>query len=295
MPSLGPDQILLDNDIMSRFGAVLDWKNQRLIFSSSTVSIPATHRSPDHRSDLTSSTVSPSVAAVHNDAEVHAVKLRKRINLCPRHGAIITAFTDVKPSHGTEVVIESCILSENELSCEDRPVEFERVIAARTLAPWLASGGSVAVQVANPSSEIIALHVGLEIGKLSSVAVVSPAQLNVHAVAATPKTPTEIAAARAEMAAPLSKAFVDSTFTVEHQSAILDLCAKYRPVLSLSKAELGKCTTAEATLPPPVNTEPVSRRHIAPIHAPKLLSTSVYKTCLLMTSLKSARVRGPLR
>ena len=153
----------------------------------------------------------------------------------------------------------------------------------------------MAVQVANPSPEIIALHVGLEIGKLSSVAKVSPAQLNVHAVAATPKTPTEIAAARAEIAAPLSKAFFDSTFTVEHQSAILDLCAKYRPVLLLSKAELGKCTTAEATLPPPVNTEPVSRRHIAPIHAPKLLSTSVYKTCLLMTSLKSARVRGPLR
>ena len=118
----------------------------------------------------------------------------------------------------------------------------------------------MAVQVANPSPEIIALHVGLEIGKLSSVAKVSPAQLNVHAVAATPKTPTEIAAARAEIAAPLSKAFFDSTFTVEHQSAILDLCAKYRPVLLLSKAELGKCTTAEATFSLPVNTKPVSHR-----------------------------------
>ena len=118
----------------------------------------------------------------------------------------------------------------------------------------------MAVQVANPSPEIIALHVGLEIGKLSSVAKVSPAQLNVHAVAATPKTPTEIAAARAEIAAPLSQAFIDSTFTVEQQSAILDLCSKYRPVLSLSRAELGKCITAEATFPLPVNTKPVSRR-----------------------------------
>ena len=76
MPSLGPDQILLDNDVISRFGAVLDWNNQRLNFSSSTVSIPATHRSPDHRSDLTSFTVSPSVAAVHKDVDVHAAKLR---------------------------------------------------------------------------------------------------------------------------------------------------------------------------------------------------------------------------
>ena len=27
IPSLGPDQILLDNDVMSRFEAILDWKN----------------------------------------------------------------------------------------------------------------------------------------------------------------------------------------------------------------------------------------------------------------------------
>ena len=260
IPSLGPDQILLDNDVMSRFGAVLDWENQRLNFSSSNISIPATHRSPDTCSHVTPSTVSPSVAAVHKDAETHAVKLRSRINLRPRHGAVITAFTDAKPLKDTEVVIEPRILSEQEMSCENCPVEFERVIVARTLATWLAIDGSVAVQIANPSSESLALLVGLEIGNLSSVAVVSPAQLHVHAVAATPTTPTEIAAARAEIVAPLSKAFVDSTFTVEQQSAILDLCAKYRPVLSLSRAELGKCTTAEATFPLPPNTKPVSRR-----------------------------------
>ena len=65
IPSLGPDQILLDNDVMSRFGAILDWKNQRSTFSSSTVTIPATHRSPDTRSQVTLSTVLRSVAAVH--------------------------------------------------------------------------------------------------------------------------------------------------------------------------------------------------------------------------------------
>ena len=80
-----------------------------------------------------------------------------------------------------------------------------------------------------------------------------------HAVAATPKTPAEIAAARAEIIAPLSKASVDSTFTVEQQLAILGLCAKYRPVLSLSRAELGK-GTAEATFPLPDNYKPASRR-----------------------------------
>ena len=58
----------------------------------------------------------------------------------------------------------------------------------------------------------------------------SPAQLHVHAVAATSNTPTKIATARAEIIAPLSRAFVDSTFTGKQQAVIRDLCAKYRPV-----------------------------------------------------------------
>ena len=118
------------------------------------------------------------------------------------------------------------------MSCDNRPVEFERVIVARTLTTWLAADGSVAVQIANPSSESLALHAGLEIGKLSSVAVVSPAQLHVHAVAAKPNTPTEIAAVRAEIIASLSRAVVDSTFTVEQLSAILDLSSCFIVITS---------------------------------------------------------------
>lgn len=47
-----------------------------------------------------------------------------------------------------------------------------------------------------------------------------------HAVTVSLKLQTEIAAARAEVVAPLSKHFADSTFTVEQQPAILDICAK---------------------------------------------------------------------
>ena len=165
---------------------------------------------------------------MHKDAEVHAVKLCNRIDLHPRHSAVVTAFTDIKPLQDTEVIIERRILSENEMSCDIRPVEFEPVIVARTLTTWLAADGSVDVQIPNPSSESVALHAGLEIGNLSSVAVVSPAQLHVHAVAATPNIPTEIAAARAEIIAPLSRAFVDSTFTGEQQSAILISTSVFR-------------------------------------------------------------------
>ena len=85
---------------MSRFGAVLEKSTIILFvehrFYSSYPSVAC------HCSDPTSSTVSHSVAAVHKDAEVHAVKLRKRINFGPRHGAVNTAFTDVKPSHDAD-------------------------------------------------------------------------------------------------------------------------------------------------------------------------------------------------
>lgn len=65
---------------------------------------------------------------------------------------------------------------------------------------------------------------------MSSVAVATPSQLQLHAEAASPQTPTEIGATRVEIIAPLSKPFVDSAFTIERQTAILGLCAKYRPV-----------------------------------------------------------------
>ena len=172
---------------------------------------------------MTSSTVLRSVAAVHKDAEVHAVTLCDRIDLRPRHSAVIAAFTDIKPVQDTEVITLGKLYV-------NRPVELERVIVARTLTMWLAADGSVAVQIASPSSESLALHAGLEVGKLPSVSVVPPAQLHRHAVAATPSTPTEIAAAHAEVIAPLPRAFLDSAFTGKQQSAIQDLCAKYLPV-----------------------------------------------------------------
>ena len=97
--------------------------------------------STDTHSRLTPPTSSPAVvAAVHKDAEIRAVKLRDSINLRPRYAAVVTAYTDVKPSHDTEVAIEPRILSENEM-CENRPVEFERAIVARTEAMWSAIDG----------------------------------------------------------------------------------------------------------------------------------------------------------
>ena len=106
IPSLGPDCMLLDNDVLSRFGAVLGCKSQRLKFSSSTVTIPAIHKSTDTHSRLTPPTASHNfVAAAPKGTETHAVKLRNRVNVRPRFAAVVTAYTDEKPSHVTEVPV----------------------------------------------------------------------------------------------------------------------------------------------------------------------------------------------
>ena len=92
--------------------------------------VPVTHVAPQC---LYASNGEPSttfVAAMHTDAEVHAVKLRSRIDSCPRHGAVITSFSDVKPSQDMGVVSEPRLPSENETSCENHLVEFERIIIA---------------------------------------------------------------------------------------------------------------------------------------------------------------------
>ena len=83
IPSLGPDQLLLDNATMATFGAILciDWKRQRLNFLSSKTSIPAVHRLASKSTDSAPSCV----AAVHSDAMEHDVLLSERIDLKARH------------------------------------------------------------------------------------------------------------------------------------------------------------------------------------------------------------------
>lgn len=91
-------------------------------------------------------------------------------------------------------------------TCENRPVGFERaiIVVAHAVAMWFTIDRSVAIPIANPSSWSLALHVGFELGSMSSVAIASPAHWHVHDVAAT----------LAEFIAPLSETFVGSTFAV---------------------------------------------------------------------------------
>ena len=69
---------------------------------------------------------------------------------------------------------------------------IENIIVVRTLATWYAADGSVAVQIANPSSDGVALPIGLCLGQLFTVPVVTPGQSHVNAVTKTPDSLDEL-------------------------------------------------------------------------------------------------------
>ena len=64
--------------------------------------------------------------------------------------------------------------------------------------------------------------------------------------------------------------------SLDQQTPVLNLCAQYRPVLSLSMSELGRCTYAEATCPLPPDTRLVDR---APYRANPRTAT-VFDKCV---------------
>lgn len=210
VPSLGPDSVLLDNSVMSDFGATLDWENQILSFSSTGTQIPAIHRristppiaenlSPPPRDE------NMSVAAIHRDSEEIPVYLRERVDMKHEFEALAVAYTDCLPPEDCSVVVEPRIVSETDLSQDGTLAPFENIIVARTLATWHASDGSVVVQICNPSSDNVCLPDGLCLGKLSTVSVVSPDQLHVNAVANTHVTGEEVRKARSELKVPCPK------------------------------------------------------------------------------------------
>ena len=121
--------------------------------------------------------------------------MRERVDLKPRHEALVVAFTDCPPAHDSTVVVEPLIMSEREFLESSSSSVFEKIIVARTLATWYADG-SVAVQIANPSCDGVALPIGLCLGQLFTVSVVTPDQLHVNAVAKTPKSVDELAQAK---------------------------------------------------------------------------------------------------
>ena len=185
-----------------------------------------------------------------------------RVDIKARHVVVVTAYTNIKPSVDTKVVIEPYWFSTKpKFLFSDIPSVFEQIMMARTVTTSDAKDGSVKVQVANPSSEHVAMPAGLILGSLSLVTITTVEQsssTSVSSIAVSPQSPSDRATAKADLLEPLASAFVNSTFSVAQINEIMELCAKYRPVFSLSSKEQGKCKTAVATFPLSSGTKPVN-------------------------------------
>ena len=141
---------------------------------------------------------------------------------------------------------------------------FERLVVARTATTWRTADGSVRLQIANPSGRGVKVPKGLTLAFLSTSTVTKKNEKQVSAVAALPENLDELVAARVALEPTLAEAFADTTFTPEQITEVIQLCAKYRPVSSLSPDELGCCNVAEATFPLPPGTVPLIMRHTVP-------------------------------
>ena len=281
VPSLGPDLMLLDNSVMSDFGVLLHWENQTIYFSPTGSKIPAVHRVNEC---VPSSTNTPSsanhnqnlsVAAVHRDAETFLC-LCVTVNLKPEHEGLAVVYTDCLPPENCTVVVEARIVTEDDFSNDTKLEPSKNIVVARTLATWHASDGSVVIQIANASADGIRIQPSLCLGHLSTVSVVTPDQLRVNAVANTPVSDEDIRHARSGLESPLSKAFSTSRLTSEQKESVLDLCAKCRPVFSLSMSELRRCTIAEATFSVSPGAHPVDR----PPYRPNPRTSAVIDKCV---------------
>lgn len=83
------------------------------------------------------------------------------------------------------------------MSNDPKLTAFHKIIVARTLSNWKTSDGSVAVQLANPSTDGVTLPTGLCLGHLFLVSlVVASDQLHANTVANTPQSAAELSHAR---------------------------------------------------------------------------------------------------
>ena len=233
LPNLGPDKMLLDNSIMNAFGAVLDWCGEQLSFKNSKRKIPAKHRRPISQTN-TNDCAPAQISIVTLDSKGGAVPvyLPKRYCIPPQHEMTVEVVTKNAPHATTPAVIEPRIVTTKDMESFDTiPAAFRRILVARTVCHWSAVDKSAAVQIANPSKRHVHIERDTVLGYITAVKSVPT-----KAVSAVTSDQTTFRKKRDELKGAMKKAFSNTTFTTQQCSQILDLCAKYRNVFSLSGA-----------------------------------------------------------
>ncbi|CAN0056232.1 unnamed protein product, partial [Choristocarpus tenellus] len=125
IPNLGVDKILLDNSIMSAFGAVLDWDREEMSFKDSDQCIPAKDKivplpicSPpkDFCQTETASHASISVITSEFNTPLHTVK---KILLPPGTETLVPVCSQALRGTATDAVVEPIIYTGTDLQHEN--------------------------------------------------------------------------------------------------------------------------------------------------------------------------------
>lgn len=132
LPSLGPDNMLLDNSIMGAF--VLDWQAEELSFKKSKLEIKATHRKFCSPTTTEADVDNCSMVALDGDIEPVPVYLSKKCCVPARHEMTVEIHAAVQPPAETiTALVEPRIITADDLDSPDTPTAFQRVIVARTV------------------------------------------------------------------------------------------------------------------------------------------------------------------
>ena len=138
LPSLGPYLTLLDNSVMSDFGARLEWENQTLSFSSTGPTIPAVHRIRDYVPSSSSNnpsrrtTLKTCRRPLYITMLMPFLSLCERVNLKPEWESFAVAYTDYLPPENCTVVAEPRIVTEKDFFDGATLEPFKDILVART-------------------------------------------------------------------------------------------------------------------------------------------------------------------
>lgn len=259
LPSLGPDKLLLDNSIMGAFGAILDWHTETMSFRDNNTTIQASHRVPtngESQVDSMRQSSQCSVVVAMPNVDAVPVSLQEKCKIKPRHEICVRVVSAVAPDHDTEAVIEPRVVTCEDLANlpSDTAQLWENLLVARSVCTWSQNDGSAWVQIANPSDTTITARAGTVVGHVTPATSVPTVNTS-----ATTTDPIQVDTARNDLRPALQEAFNNTVFSPVQCEQILDLCAKYRSVFSLSAQELGTCKLASAEFPLQPGTKPVDK------------------------------------
>ena len=116
LPPLGPDIMLLDNTIMGAFGGVLDWSTEQLSFTTSHVTIKASHCRVDFTAHPeNTATAQCSVVTVKNGIESVPVLRRHKSCIPPQSEMAVQVESVTAPTETTAALIEPLIVTSEDI------------------------------------------------------------------------------------------------------------------------------------------------------------------------------------